>query len=97
LFLVLALGGFREARARGIGVPGELALVGCTDSWVSMLVDPALTLVPTPARGVVVRAMRALSSLISGRKPRRRRRVLDVELVVRDSCGPHASPDAAKG
>jgi DNA-binding LacI/PurR family transcriptional regulator len=38
--------------------------------------------------------MRTLQSLIDGRKPSRRRTVLDVTLVVRDSCGPHQERDA---
>jgi DNA-binding LacI/PurR family transcriptional regulator len=55
-----------------------------------MLVEPALTMVSLPAREMGVRAMRTLQTLIDGRKASRRRTVLDVELVVRDSCGVHA-------
>jgi len=55
----------------------------------STLVEPALTTVSLPARGMGVRAMRTLRTLIRDRKPSRRRTVLDVELVVRDSCGVH--------
>jgi DNA-binding LacI/PurR family transcriptional regulator len=90
---LLALGVLREAQARGIDVPGEIALVGYTDSPVSTLVDPALTMVSVPARESGVRAMRTLQSLIDGRKPSRRRTVLDVELVVRHSCGVHEQRD----
>ena len=50
---------------------------------------------PPPDRSIGVRAMRTLRSLIGGRKPRRRRHVIDVELVVRHSCGSHTSLDAA--
>jgi DNA-binding LacI/PurR family transcriptional regulator len=86
---LLALGVLREARARGIDVPGEIALVGYTDSLALTLVIPALTTVSVPAREIGVRAMHALNGLIGGRTPRPRRVVLDVELVVRDSCGSH--------
>jgi LacI family transcriptional regulator len=48
-----------------------------------------LTMVEVPAREIGARAMRTLSDLIDGKKPRRRRTVLPTELIVRDSCGPH--------
>jgi DNA-binding LacI/PurR family transcriptional regulator len=46
-------------------------------------------MVSVPAREIGIQAMRTLSELIRGKKIRRRRTVLDVELVVRDSCGSH--------
>ncbi len=88
---VLALGALQEARSRGVEVPGEIALVGYTDSPVSMLVEPALTMVAVPSREIGMRAMRTLNGLMSGRRPRQRRVVLDVELVIRDSCGAHGA------
>lgn len=88
---VLALGALQEARSRGVEVPGEIALVGYTDSPVSMLVEPALTMVSVPSREIGMRAMRTLNGLMSGRRPRPRRVVLDVELVIRDSCGAHGA------
>lgn len=85
----LALGALYEARLRGLHVPHDLAIVGYTDSPLSTLVDPPLTMVEVPAREIGARAMRTLSDLIDGKKPRRRRTVLPTELIVRDSCGPH--------
>jgi LacI family transcriptional regulator len=85
----LALGVLREAQARRLRLPRDIALVGYTDSPVSTLVEPALTTVSVPTREIGVRAMRTLAPLIDGRKSRRRREVLDVELVLRDSCGAH--------
>jgi len=91
----LALGVLREARTRGMDVPEDIALVGYTDSPVSTLVEPPLTMVSVPATEIGIRAMRTLQALLSGRRTRRRRTVLDVELVVRQSCGhhPHLSAD----
>lgn len=86
---VVALGVLQEARARGLAIPGDLALIGYADSPSAALVEPPLTMVAAPAREAGVRAMRMLQSLIAGRKPRPRRIVLDVELVVRASCGSH--------
>ncbi|MFH8252000.1 substrate-binding domain-containing protein [Microbacterium sp. B2969] len=85
----LALGALTEAKSRGVRVPRDLAIVGYTDTPMAELVDPPLTMVEVPVREIGVRAMRMLSDLIDGKKPRRRRTVLDPELIVRQSCGPH--------
>jgi DNA-binding LacI/PurR family transcriptional regulator len=86
----LALGALYEARLRGLHVPRDLAIVGHTDSDspISALVDPPLTTVEVPAREIGAKAMRTLSNLIDGKKPRRRT-VLPAELIVRESCGSH--------
>jgi DNA-binding LacI/PurR family transcriptional regulator len=85
----LALGAMHEARSRGLHLPGDLAIVGYTDSPLAPLVDPALTVVEVPAREIGLRAMRTLADLVDGRKPRRRRTVLPTRIIVRDSCGSH--------
>jgi DNA-binding LacI/PurR family transcriptional regulator len=85
----LALGVLREARSRHIDVPQHLAIVGYTDSPTTALVDPPLTMVSVPAREIGIQAMRTLSDLTHGKKPRPRRTILDVELILRDSCGTH--------
>lgn len=86
---VVALGVLQEARARGLAVPGDLALIGYADSPSAAVAEPPLTMVAAPAREIGVRAMQTLQSLIAGKKPRPQRTVLDVELVVRASCGSH--------
>lgn len=90
----LALGVLHEARSRGMDVPGALAIAGYTDSPAAALVEPPLTMVAVPAGEIGVQAMRTLSDLISGKKPRPRRTVLGVELVVRESCGSHERTSA---
>ena len=81
-----------ERGSQGIDVPGGIALAGYTDSPVAEFVEPALMVVSVPSRETGIRAMRTLYDLIGGRKPRPREVVLDVDLVVRDSCGPHEAP-----
>jgi DNA-binding LacI/PurR family transcriptional regulator len=86
---VLAIGALQEARARGLKVPRDLAIIGYTDSPAATLVDPPLTVVSLPAREAGVQAMRTLQSLIAGRRPRPQRVVFDTELIIRASCGVH--------
>ena len=85
----LALGALQEAKSRGLEVPGDLALVGYTDSSTAELVEPPLTMASVPAREIGVQAMHTLSELIGGKKPQPRRTVLGVDLIVRGSCGLH--------
>ena len=85
----LALGALQEAKSRKIDVPGELAIAGYTDSPSAALVEPPLTMVSVPTREIGIQAMKTLAELIRGKKVHPRRRVLDVELVVRESCGSH--------
>ncbi len=85
----LALGVLHEARSRHIDVPEKLALLGYTDSPTAALVEPPLTTVSVPAREIGIQAMQTLSDLIRGKRPRPHRTILDVELVLRDSCGTH--------
>jgi LacI family repressor for deo operon, udp, cdd, tsx, nupC, and nupG len=86
---VLALGVLREARSRRLDVPRDLAITGYTDSPIAALVEPALTMVSVPAREIGIRAMLTLSDLIRGKNLRPHRTVLDVALVLRESCGAH--------
>jgi DNA-binding LacI/PurR family transcriptional regulator len=86
---VFALGALQEAKARGLQVPGDLAIIGYTDFPAATLVEPPLTMVSVPAREIGLPAMSMLQELMVGRMPRPRRIVLDVGLVVRASCGPH--------
>ena len=90
-----ALGVLQEARSRKIRLPEDLAIAGYTDSLAASLVEPPLTMVSVPSREIGIRAMRTLSELISGKKPRPRRTRLDVELVVRASCGSHPPASTA--
>jgi DNA-binding LacI/PurR family transcriptional regulator len=86
---VLALGALREAQARQINVPAQLALCGYTDSPTATLVQPPLTMVSVPAQEIGTRAMRTLANLIQGKTPRPRRTTLPIKLILRDSCGHH--------
>ena len=83
------MGVLHEAKSRQIDVPADLAITGYTDSPAAALVEPPLTMVSVPSREIGIQAMQTLAELIRGKKLRTRRKVLDVELVVRQSCGSH--------
>jgi DNA-binding LacI/PurR family transcriptional regulator len=78
----LAIGLMREAKRRGISVPGELSIVGFDDPPEAALTDPPLTVIAAP---VAETARLATRLLFSGGPPQHVE--LPVDLVVRGSSG----------
>jgi DNA-binding LacI/PurR family transcriptional regulator len=89
---LLAIGGLRAARSAGLRVPDDLAIVGIDDIPFAGAVDPPLTTVSIPATDMGKEAMRTLDLLLAGGSARPRKVMLETNLVVRESCGLHASP-----
>jgi LacI family transcriptional regulator len=84
-----AMGLLEAARAAGVRVPEDLAVVGYPDIQAAPWVQPPLTMVAVPAREAGARAMDTLVRLIAGESIPGGEVVLEVELVIRESCGVH--------
>jgi DNA-binding LacI/PurR family transcriptional regulator len=84
-----AMGLLEAARAAGVRVPEDLAVVGYPDIQAAPWVQPPLTMVAVPAREAGARAMETLVRLIAGESIPGGEVVLEVELVIRESCGVH--------
>jgi DNA-binding LacI/PurR family transcriptional regulator len=87
---VLARGALQAAAELGVGVPGELSVVGFDDSPAATLATPALTTVAQPheEKGRVA-ADWLVDAIERGQPlPDDRRLILPTELVVRDSTAP---------
>ncbi|MGC9379933.1 LacI family DNA-binding transcriptional regulator [Streptomyces sp. MH13] len=82
---MMALGAVRAARQRGLGVPGDLSVVGFDDSPLIAFTDPPLTTVRQPVKAMGQIAVDALLEEMSGTPPPRTEFVLMPELVVRGS------------
>ncbi|MGE5147963.1 MAG: LacI family DNA-binding transcriptional regulator [Candidatus Eiseniibacteriota bacterium] len=82
---ILALGLVAECRALGLGVPGDLSIVGCGDTDMGRYVDPPLTTVFMPFAEMGAVAAQSLLSLIAG-DPVDALRVLPFELIERASA-----------
>jgi LacI family transcriptional regulator len=89
--LVVASGA--TAMSRGLRVPRDMSVVGCDDSYVASLVDPALTTLRTDLRAVGRRAVDMLVRM-AGRSGEAVEdpAPLEVELVVRESTAPPGAP-----
>ena len=82
---LVAVGAIRAAKARGRGVPDDLAVVGCDDIDMSSLVTPALTTIRLDRTHLSEQVTRALTELIDAPGLPRDPVILPVELVVRES------------
>jgi DNA-binding LacI/PurR family transcriptional regulator len=88
---ILALGVLQAAAERGLDVPRDLSVVGFDDSPVAALATPALTTVAQPQdeKGRLA-AEWLIEAIEQGRvtRTRRRRKILETTLVVRQSTAP---------
>jgi LacI family transcriptional regulator len=89
---LIALGAIRELRARGLGVPEHVSVVGYDDIPVAAYVHPALTTVRQPIREVGEVAARIVLDRLAaepgGDGVGSETHLLPAELVVRETVRP---------
>jgi len=83
----VALQVYAVCRMRGLRIPDDLSVTGCDDTLSSRHVDPPLTTVHVPAYELGRLAMETLQRRIEQQRVRAGS-LLDVALVVRESCAP---------
>jgi LacI family transcriptional regulator len=79
------MGALETIRARGLGVPDDVALAGFDDLDFAARLDPPLTTVRQGVRDQGAEAARTLFQLIADRDGTPRRVILPTELVIRQS------------
>jgi len=84
---LMALGAIRAARARGLGVPADVSVVGYDDSPLIAFTDPPLTTVRQSVQAMSEAAVRALLDQIAGDPAPLAEYIFRPELVVRGSTG----------
>ncbi len=84
---VLAYGVYRYCQEQGIVVGRDLAVVGFDDNPDSRLIWPPLTTVKVCAKSLGDEAWELMQRYLNGEDVAGERRVIDVNLVVRNSCG----------
>lgn len=83
----MARGAIKALAEAGLSVPQDIALVGYDDLPPARLSSPLLTTVRQPVRGFGAKAVEILLDIIEyGPSPARQIK-LDIELVIRESCG----------
>lgn len=83
---LMAMGAICAASKRRLGIPEDVAVVGCDDIELAAFTNPSLTTVRLPKHQMGAAAVKMVVSRIEGEHGLARRHVLPVELVVRDSC-----------
>lgn len=93
---LLAVGAYQAARSRGLRIPDDLAVTSNDNSEVSSIIDPPLTTVTLPLEEAGRLAVEAIGDAQEPKSEAPSRTALDVELVIRRSCGcetpSHSSP-----
>jgi len=84
---VLAAGAVEALRAAGLDIPRDMAVVAFDDTALTRLVRPRLTTVTRPVQAMAQAAVQLLFDRLDGKHRKRRRVVLETQLVVRESCG----------
>jgi DNA-binding LacI/PurR family transcriptional regulator len=84
---LIAMGVLAAARAAGVGVPGELSVVGYDDIAYAEQTAPPLTTVRQPIGEIATRIVELLLSGIEKPRDEPRRLVLAPELIARGSTG----------
>lgn len=86
---LLAAGALKACLTAGIGVPGEMSIVGCDDIELARVLTPELTTIRIPARELGARAARLLIKQLDDESwVPRPGKPLPVRLVVRGTTGP---------
>lgn len=88
-----AFGALRVLRSAGVDVPGTLSIVGFDDFGLARVTTPSLTTIRVPAQELARLATSRLFELMDGNDDGWQRQVVDVQLVLRQSCGCQ-SPDS---
>lgn len=88
-----ALGVLSVLGARGLTVPGDVAVTGYDDIPVARHLRPQLTTVRQPIQELGATAFETLYAMISGSDETPRDIVLPTRLIRRESCGCQLQPD----
>lgn len=100
----IAIGAMAAIRAAGLTVPGDISVVGFDDLQFAAFSNPTLTTVRVQGGELGEHAARAAIELLNGKPVGIKRRVVPLELVVRESSGkprlstsPKISKDKPRG
>ena len=83
---LMAVGAICAASQRRLRIPQDMAIIGCDDIALASFTNPSLSTVAQPKREMGAMAVEMLVERIQEEDKPPAKRVLPVELVIRDSC-----------
>ncbi len=83
---IMAVGAICAAKDKGLGVPGDIAIIGFDDIALASFISPRLTTVAQPKHEMGAIAVELLVERIKEKKRPSTKVILPVHLVVRESC-----------
>jgi LacI family transcriptional regulator len=83
---LMAMGAICAASKRRLQIPEDVAIIGCDNIALAAFTNPSLTTVRLPKYEMGSAAVEMLVARIEDKRRTVERRVLPVELVIRDSC-----------
>jgi len=84
---LMAIGAMEAIREHGLRVPEDIALVGYDDIFEASYISPALTSVRLPKEQLGKTAAETLINHLRGKPDLPLKKVLQTELIIRQSCG----------
>jgi LacI family transcriptional regulator len=83
---LMAMGAICAASKRRLRIPEDIAIIGCDDIALAAYTNPSLTTVAVPKHEMGSAAVEMLVARMEDAEKPAEKRILPVELVIRDSC-----------
>lgn len=84
---LIAIGVMTEAKALGLQVGRDIAVIGHDDVPLAQYLDPALTTIRQPMEAISQAVIEMLHPIMLGETVTKRHQLLPPQLVIRQSCG----------
>ena len=84
----MALGAVKAIREKGLRIPGDISIIGFDDNPMCKEMSPQLTTVRQPISEMGRLSAEMIIKLIDKREKPGIKKILETELVIRDSCKP---------
>lgn len=82
---LMAIGAIKALKARNIKIPEDVEVIGFDNIEVSQMMEPSLSTVTQPVYEMGARGAKMLIDIIEGKKIRKKKIILEPELVLRES------------
>ena len=86
---LMAMGALRAAREMGLDVPADLSIIGFDDIYLAAYTTPTLSTIRLPKREMGRLAARMLLARIQEPARPVEKRIVELELIARESTAPH--------